>query len=331
MSFTLRKPWWLSVLALGVWQGCGGETQAPVIGPNLVVNGSFESELNGWWTAKDSEASSAATSPDAADYGSAGLVLHKGPDGWYSMVGQSTKGHDAWQTLQVHARLKGAVGGEHVTFGYDDQSFEMVAEPRWRTVSRLVLMPERSDDSNARISITTNDATVYLDEVSFAMAQVARGDADTAKGNLLRNSSFESDLGLWEFFTNSPEGSASTSPDARHSGYAGMVLNRGPEGSITLVKQPLRDPVAEREEYHIDAYVRGAHGGEAVNLCLQIEHDPWSGPCTSVTTGVNWQHVSEKLPIDETMIDERVSVVISPASEGTVMVDDVILVRTKPN
>lgn len=329
MSFTLRKPWWLSMLALVVCQGCG-EPHAPVIGPNMIINGSFESGLeNGWWTAKDSEQSSATVSPDAADSGSAGLVLHKGPDGWYSMVGQSTPGHEAWLTVQVHARLKGAQGGEHVTFGYDDQSFEVLAENRWRTVSRLLLLPERSDNSNARISITTNDGTVYLDEVSFAMAQVERGDADLAKGNLLRNGSFENDLSLWSFFTSAPEGTASTSPDARHSGYSGLVLNRGPEGTITLVKQPLPDPVGEREEYRIEAYVRGAHGGEAVNMCLQIDHDPWTGPCVSATTYLDWEHVEFKLPIDPTMIDERVGVVISPTTEGTVMVDDVVMVRTK--
>lgn len=330
MSFTLRKPWWLVVLALGVWQGCG-EAQAPVIGDNLIVNGSFESELNGWWTANDSDADTATVSADAADYGSAGLVLHKGPDGYYSMVGQTTTGHEVWQNIQVHARIKGAVGGEHVTFGYDDQGFEMVAEPQWRTVSRLLLMPDRSDESNARISITTNDGSVYVDEVSFSEAWVERGDADTAKGNLLRNGSFESDLSLWSFFTNNPEGTASTSPDARHSGYAGMVMSRGPDGAVTLVKQALRDPVAKGEEYRIEADVRGEHSGDLINMCLQIDHDPWTGPCISAKTYTNWQHVSEKLSIDESMIDERVGVVISPASEGTIMVDDVILVRTKPD
>jgi hypothetical protein len=331
MSFTLRRPWWLVVLALGAWQGCGGEEpQAPVIGPNLLINGSFESDLkNGWWMAKDSAESSATISPDAADFGSAGLLLHKGPEGFFSMVGQATKGHEAWQTIQVHARLKGAKGGERVTFFYDDQDFEVVAEPRWRTVSRLVLLPERSDNSNARISLTTNDATVSVDEVSYALAQVDQGEADTAKGNLLRNGSFESELGLWNFWTNSPGGSASTSPDARHSGYAGMVLNRGPEGAITVVKQPLRDPVAAREEYRIEAYVRGTQGGEKVSLCLQIEEDPWTGPCAYATASGGWQHVSEKLPIDETMDDQRVGVVVAPSSEGTVMVDDVVLVRTR--
>ncbi|MFL5344594.1 MAG: carbohydrate binding domain-containing protein [Hyalangium sp.] len=335
MNFTLRNPWWLCVLALVAWQGCGGEPKAPIIGPNLVVNGTFESTLEeGWWTATDSKAeppekSSATTSPDAADSGSAGLMLHKGPDGFYSMVGQTLNGHGAWQTFQVHARIKGTTGNEHVIIGYDSQSVEVVAETRWRTVSRLLLMSESSDDSNLRISLTTNDSTVYVDEVSLAMAQVERGDAEMARGNLLRNSSFESGLSLWDFFTSAPEGTASTSPDARHSGYAGLVLNRGPEGTITLVKQPLPDPVAEREEYRIEADVRGAHGGESVNLCLQIDHDPWTGPCITVTTYENWQHISQKLPIDETMLDERVGVVISPGSDGSVMVDDVILTRTQ--
>jgi hypothetical protein len=108
-----------------------------------------------------------------------------------------------------------------------------------------------------------------------------------------------------------------------------MVLNRGPEGAITVVKQPLRDPVAAREEYRIEAYVRGAQGGEKVSLCLQIEEDPWTGPCAYATASAGWQHVSEKLPIDETMDDQRVGVVVAPSSEGTVMVDDVVLVRTR--
>lgn len=334
MGFTVRKPWWLGVLALGMGLGCG-EAQAPAIGPNLVVNGSFESTLDeGWWTAtdskvEDSEKSSAIISADAADFGSAGLALHKGPDGFYSMVGQTLTGHGAWQTFQVHARLKGATGNEHVTFGYDDQSFEIIAESRWRTVSRLLLLPESSDDSNLRISLTTSSSTVYVDEVSLATAQVEKGDADTAKGNLLRNSSFESDLSLWDFFTSAPEGTASTSQDARYSGYAGLELNRGSEGTITLVKQPLPDPVAAREEYRIEAWVRGAKGGESINLCLQIDHDPWTGPCVTVPTYENWQHISEKLPIDDSMIDERVGMVISPGSDGTVMVDDVILTRTQ--
>jgi hypothetical protein len=203
------------------------------------------------------------------------------------------------------------------------------AEDRWRTVSRLVLMTEPTDDSNARISVTTEDSTVYVDRVSVALAEVERGDADNKKDNLLRNGSFESDLSMWTFWTDSPEGAASTTPDVRKSGYAGLALTRGAEGNYSLLKQTLPDPVLMREQYRIEAEVRGAHGGELVNICLQLNHEPWDGPCVPVTAYVNWQHASQTFTIDEALSDEVLSLVVSLGSEGTAYVDDVSVVRTR--
>jgi len=201
MSSRLLKPWALAVLALGLSQGCGGEPQAPLpVSPNLVQNGSFEGTLAPWWTGDNSEGGSAATSPDAADLGRSGLVLHKGKGGWGSMVGQETKGHKVMQTFQVKARLRGAQGGERVTFSFHDEGFEVIAEPDWRTINRLVLMPEANGKTSAMIAVTTDEATVHVDDVSFTRVEVERGDADTEEDNLLRNGSFESDLGLWTFW-----------------------------------------------------------------------------------------------------------------------------------
>lgn len=329
MTFDLRKPWGLSTLALILGLGCG-EPQAPIIGPNLVRNGNFESALeDSWWKAAGSEESKAFISPEAADAGASGLVLYNGTNSWGSMVGQDTQGHAAGQTFHIQARLKGAVGGERVSFNFHGQAIDVIAETRWRTVSRMVLMPEINGDAGARISVISEGATVYVDEVVFATAEVERGDADTEEDNLIRNGSFESDLGLWTFWTNSPEGIARTTPDARHSGYAGLMLTRGAEDSLTTVKQPLPDPLAEREEYRIEAHVRGANGGETVNVCLQINHEPWDGPCAQVQASRDWQKVSKKVPVEGALIDERVGVLVSLASEGTAYVDDVIVVRTR--
>jgi hypothetical protein len=328
MTIDLRKPWGWGILALGMGLGCGGP-QAPILGPNLVRNGNFESLLEGWWKAAGSIDSKAFTSPEAADEGAAGLVLYNSPMSWGSMVGQDTLGHTAGQTFHIHARLRGAKGGERVSFNFHGQSVDVVAETRWRTVSRMVLMPEINGDAGARISVVTEDATVYVDDVSFEAAEVERGDADGEDDNLLRNGSFESDLGLWTFWTNSPEGTARTSPDARHSGYAGLVLTRGAEDGITTVKQSLPDPVAEREEYRIEAQVRGADGGERVNVCLQINEEPWDGPCAEVQATRDWQHISKKVPVEGALIDQRVGLLVSLGSEGTAYVDDVIVVRTR--
>jgi hypothetical protein len=329
MTFDLRKPWWVGILVLGLGQSCG-EPQAPIIGPNLVRNGTFESPLEGsWWKAAGSEASRAYVSPEAADAGAFGLVLYNAPESWGSMVGQDSGGHVAGQTFHIQARLRGAVGGERVSFNFHGQAVEVTAESRWRTVSRMVLMPEINGDSGARISVITQGATVYVDEVVFATAQVELGDADGNEDNLLRNGSFESDLGLWNFWTNSPEGSARTSPDARRSGYAGLVLTRGAEDSLTTVKQMLPEPVAEREEYRIEAHVRGADGGETVNVCLQINEEPWDGPCAQVTATRDWQKVSKKVPVEGALIDQRVGLLLSLASEGTAYVDDAVVVRTR--
>jgi hypothetical protein len=328
MTLDLRKPWGWGILALGMGLGCG-EPQAPVLGPNLVRNGTFESGLEGWWKAAGSEDSKALTSSEAADEGGLGLVLYNSTNSWGSMVGQDTLGHTVGQTFHIHARLKGAQGGERVSFNFHGQSAEMVAETRWRTVSRMVIMPEISEDTGARISVLTEDATVYVDDVSFETATVARGDADGEGDNLLLNGSFESDLGLWNFWSNSPEGSARTSPDARHSGYAGLVLTRGAESSLTTVKQSLPDPVAEREEYRFEAHVRGADGNELVNVCLQINHEPWDGPCVEVQATRDWQHVSKKLRVEGALIDERVGLLVSLGSEGTAYVDDATVVRTR--
>ena len=331
-SSSRQSPWWLSVLALGVWQGCGAP-QEPAIGPNLVHNGSFESGLDEWWTATNAEGSKASTAAEAADSGTFGLTLYKAPGGDYSMVGQNTPGHAAGQTYQVHARLKGAVGGELVTFSYHGQSVQVGADSRWRTVNQLLLLPEINGDPSATISVSTpthvEEATVYVDEVSFAQAVVERGDADKEKDNLVLNGSFESGLGQWSFWTNSVDGTASTDTEARSSGYAGLLLTRGADGALSIIKQALPDPVAEREEYRMEANIRSLHGGETVNLCLQINEEPWTGPCAQVTAAINWQHVSKTMRIDADMDDERVGALVSLASEGTAMVDDVVVVRTR--
>jgi hypothetical protein len=328
MFLELRKPWLPGLLALGLWSGCGG-AQPPVIGPNLIRNGSFEAGLAGWWTATDSEGGSATTSSEAADLGAFGLVLHKGTGGWGSMVGQETLHHRAGESFQIQARLRGLVGGERVTFSFHGEGFEVAAETRWRTVSRLVLLPEVNGNNNALISVTTDGATVHVDEVSFARAEVARGDADEEEDNLLHNGSFESDLGRWSFWTDAPEGAASTSPRARRSGYAGMVMTKGPEGAVVSVKQALPAPLAEGEAYRFEAHVRGTQGGELVNLCLQMLLEPWEGPCVQVKAGLDWRRVSQTLTVDAALVDERVGAVVSLTSLGAVMVDDVIVVRTR--
>ncbi len=328
MTFDLRKPWGWGILLLCTGLGCGGP-QAPVLGPNLVRNGSFESGLDGWWKAAGSAEGRASVSPTAADVGASGLVLYNGSNSWGSMVGQDTRGHSAGQTFHINARLRGAAGGELVSFNFHGQAIDVIAETRWRTVSRMVLMPEVNGDTGARISVVTQGATVHVDDVAFTTAEVERGDADNEDDNLIRNGSFESDLGLWAFWTSSAEGTARTSPDVRRSGYAGLVLTRGAEDSLTTVKQPLPEPLAEREEYRIEANVRGADGGELVNVCLQINHEPWDGPCAQVEATRDWQHVEKKVPVEGALIDERVSVLVSLASEGTAYVDDVIVVRTR--
>lgn len=325
----LLKPWVLSVLALSLGPGCGGGGEPPTIGPNLVSNPSFETGLAPWWTATE-EDGKASVSAEAADHGNMGVALTKGTLGWGAMVGQNTEPHQAGETYQVRARIKGAVGGERVTVYFHGASFEIEAGPRWSTVTRLLYMSETTEDFAAFFSMTTNEATVYVDDVSFAKAEVARGDADEEQDNLLRNGSFESDLGMWTFWTDAgPEGTASASPDGRQSGYAGLVLSKGPSGATVAVKQELRDPLANGEEYRLEAHVKGTQGGEAVVLCVQMAKPPWDGPCHRVNASTGWTHLSEKVTFDPALVDERVGVLVSLASQGTVLVDDVILVRTR--
>jgi hypothetical protein len=330
MSSILHKPWCLGVLALGLWQGCGEPQPPRDVGSNLVLNSSFEGQLDPWWTATDSEGGTAETSPDAADIGSTGLVLHKGEGGWGSMVGQETQGHVAMQTFQIRARIRGVQGGERVTLSFHGESVEVVAEPVWRSVSRMVMMPDINGNASALISVTTDNATVHVDDVSFTWVEVERGEADTEEDNLIRNGSFESDLGLWSPWADTPEESgAQTSPDARHSGYAGLVLTRGPSGALSTLKQTLLEPLFQGEEYRIEARVRGANGGEQVNLCLQMNREPWDGPCAPVAATREWQRVSKTVRIEENLHDERAGLLVSLTSEGIAYVDDVIVVRTK--
>jgi hypothetical protein len=331
----LLKRWVLAVLAMSVGVGCGGEGEPPRLGPNLIRNGSFEGGLEGWWHAaspKDGKPDgTASVTSEAADLGALGLALTKGTTGWGSMVGQETEFHQAGETYQVRARLRGAVGGESVTLSFHGQGFEVEADTRWRTVSRLVLLPEEADNTTALIAVTTNGATVQVDDVFVARAEVARGDADEEEDNLLRNGSFESDLGMWNFSTNAgPEGTATTSPEASHSGYAGMVLSKGSSGAFVAVKQPLPHPISGGDEYRLEAHVKGALGGESMALCVQINREPWSGPCVFVTATDSWQHISEELTFEPELVDERMGALVSLVSEGTVMVDDVIVVRTRP-
>jgi hypothetical protein len=321
------------VLALSLGAGCGGGGEPPKIGPNLIRNGSFEGGLADWWSAPvsaDGKTGKASVSTEAADLGALGLVLYKGTGVWGSMVGQETEPHQAGETFQVRARLKGQAGGERVTLSFHGQGFEVEADTRWRTVSRMVLLPEAGDNATALISLTTDNATVYVDDVAFSRAEVARGDADEEEDNLLRNGSFESDLGMWTFWTDAgPEGTASTSPEARNSGYAGMVLSKGLSGGGVAVKQPLPEPITAGEKYRLEAHVKGTQGGEAVALCVQMKDEPWDGPCISVTATGGWKHISEELTIGPELIDERAGALVSLVSDGTVMVDDVIVVRTR--
>jgi hypothetical protein len=326
MNFTPRKSWGPVLLVLSLCQGCGEDAHAPIIGPNLLRNGSFESELDGWWDATNSEGGGVLVTPEAADLGRAGLKLYKGTGGWGTMVGQETAGHGAWQTIQIQARVRGQLGGEQLSFSFHNQGFDVTAEDRWRTVSRLLLLPEASDSPTAMIAVTTDGAAAYVDEVSFAPAQVTQGEADKTSDNLVINGSFENDLSLWNVF---PAGTASPSPDAKHSGYSGVVLTRSAEGTFALVKQTLAAPVFEREQYRIEARVRGTSGGEAVNLCLQMNDEPWSGPCIHETASRDWKHLSKTVTIDAEIHDQRVGVVVSLSSEGSVQVDDVVVLRTR--
>ncbi|MDC0707832.1 carbohydrate binding domain-containing protein [Stigmatella sp. ncwal1] len=318
---------WLGTLVLGWAMGCGGP-HAPRVGDNQLVNGSFESKLSGWWVATDSEGGTAQALSSSADEGALGLALFKGTGGWGSMVGQETAPHSAGQTYQLRARLRGQSGGERVSISFHGQGFEVETGPQWQTVEQLVFLPEESKNTTALISVTTDRATVHVDDVFFAPAEVEQGEADKAPENRVHNGSFESGLGMWNFWSSS-DGQASTSPDARGSGYAGLVLSLGASGGSS-VKQMLAEPVQAGEVYRLEVRVRGARGGEAVSLCLQVNQEPWDGPCLAVPVTDAWGHISGEVTIDEPFQDEPMGVMVSLFSEGSVQVDDVVVVRVQP-
>ncbi len=326
MASALWKPW-VGLLALGGLLGCGESKSPPRIGDNLMNNSSFEEGLQGWWTSNDSEGGAADTRPEAASTGSLGLVLSKGEGGWGSSAGQDTVPHHAGQTLHISVSLKGAVGGERVYIAYHSKGFWVEATPEWQTVSRLMQMPDDSGDAAAFITLNTDFATIYVDDVVFAPAEVALGVADKAPDNLLRNASFESELSFWDFWTDSPEGKASTSPEAGASGYAGLVLTKGAEGWASSVKYQLSEAVAAGERYRIELDAQGLRGGEQVEVCIQVNHEPWDGPCVSLKATTDWEHFSETVTIDEALDGEQVGFLVSLKSRGTVRIDDVILVR----
>ncbi|ADO72314.1 carbohydrate binding domain-containing protein [Stigmatella aurantiaca] len=319
---------WLGALALVLATGCG-EPHAPKVGDNQLVNGSFESKLSGWWAVTDSEGGTAQVLSTSADVGALGLALFKGTGGWGSMVGQETPPHTAKQTYHLRARLRGAKGGERVSISFHGQGFEVETGSQWQTVERLVFLPEASDNTTALLSVTTDNATVHVDDVSFAPAEVERGEADKASGNLVSNGSFESGLGMWNFWSGS-DGQADTSAEARGSGYAGLVLRMGTGGGGSSVKQMLPEPVRSGEVYRLEVRVRGALGGEAVGMCLQVNEEPWDGPCLPVPVTTEWGHVTGEVTIEEPFQDQPMGVMVSLFSEGSVQVDDVIVVRVQP-
>jgi hypothetical protein len=326
----LRRPWLSGLLALGVWQGCGEAGSPPSIGANLMQNSSFEDGLQGWWTATDSEGGMVTATPEAAHSGALGLALYKGKGGWGSSAGQDTAPHSAGQTLHVSASLKGAAGGERAYIGYHSQGFWVTLTPEWQRVSRLMLMPDASGDAAAFITNTTELSTIYVDDVIFAPATVAQGNADKRPDNLLRNGSFESELSLWDFWTDSPGGTASTSPAAGRSGYAGLVLTKGADGWAANVKQQLVRPLAAGERYRVELQLQGTRGGERVEVCLQVNYDPWHGPCLAVVASKDWRGFSGALSVDAVLHDEYVGALVSLRSQGAVRVDDVTLVRSEP-
>jgi hypothetical protein len=292
-------------------------------------NSSFEDGLRGWWISTDSEGGSAVVLPEASSSGALGLALYKGQGGWGASAGQDTTPHSAGQTVHVSASLKGSVGGEVVYLGYHSRGFSVTLTPEWQTVSRLMLMPDAEGDVAAFIANTTDSSTIYVDDVIFAPTEVARGKADEFSGNLLRNSSFESELSLWDFWTDSPEGTAATSPTAGHSGYAGLVLTKGSSGWATNVKHQLADTLVEGETYRFELQLQGEFGGERVEVCLQINHEPWDGPCAEIFATGEWKKFSKTLSVDASLDGERVGALVSLRSRGLVRVDDVTLVRVE--
>jgi hypothetical protein len=326
----LRRPWLTALLALGVWLGCGEEGFPPSLGANQLQNNSFEAGLEGWWTVTDSEGGMVTTLPEAATSGALGLALYKGKGGWGATAGQGTPLPSVGQTVQLSANLKGSAGGELAYIGYYSQGFWVTLSDKWQNVSRLMLITEEKGDDVVFITNTTEFSTIHVDDVIVAPVTVAQGDADKLPDNLLRNGSFESELSLWDVWTDSSGGTASTSRAAGRSGYAGLVLTKGADGWATNVKQQLVTPVAEGEQYLVELQLQGTHGGESVEVCLQVNHAPWNGPCVAVVASKGWKGFSQTLSIDASLDAQRLGALISLKSEGSVRVDDVSLVRLGP-
>jgi hypothetical protein len=326
----LRKPWLTALLALGVWLGCGEEEFPPSVGANQLLNHSFEAGLEGWWTVTDSEGGMVTTLPEAASSGALGLALYKGKGGWGASAGQGTPPPSMGQTVQLSANLRGGAGGEMAYIGYYSQGFWVTLSDKWQTVSRLMLITEDKGDDVVFITNITELSTIHVDDVIVAPVTVAQGDADKLPDNLLRNGSFESELSLWDFWTDSSKGTATTSRVAGRSGYAGLVLTKGADGWATNVKQQLVTPVAQGEQYRLEFQLQGARGGESVEVCLQVNHDPWNGPCVAVVASKGWKSFSQMLPIDASLNAQRLGALVSLKSEGSVRVDDVSLVRFGP-
>lgn len=322
----LRKTWLTALLALGVWLGCGEEGVPPSIGANLLQNNSFEDGLQGWWTVTDSEGGMVTTLPEAATSGALGLALYKGKGGWGASAGQGTPPHSVGQTIHISANLKGGAGGEVAYIGYHSQGFWVPLSDKWQNISRLMLMTDDAGDAVVFITNTTELSTIHVDDMIVAPVTVAQGDADKLPDNLLRNGSFESELSLWDFWTDSSGGTASTSREAGRSGYAGLVLTKGADGWATNVKQQLVKPLAEGEQYRVEFQLQGARGGETVEVCLQVNHDPWNGPCVAVVASKGWKGFSRTLSIDASLDGQRLGALVSLKSEGSVRVDDVSLV-----
>jgi carbohydrate binding protein with CBM4/9 domain len=180
------------------------------------------------------------------------------------------------------------------------------------------------------ITNTTEFATIYVDDMVVAPVTVAQGDADKLPDNLLHNGSFESELSRWDFWTDSSSGTASTSKVAGRSGYAGLVLTKGADGWATNVKQQLLTPLAEGDQYRVELQLQGTRGGETVQVCLQVNHDPWNGPCVEVVASKGWKGFSQTLSIDASLDNQYLGALVSLKSEGGVRIDDVSLVRIVP-
>lgn len=221
---------------------------------NLLKNGGFEEDLNGWYTV-DITKQGKAEILDTAQEGKKSLRLERKGGQGVIMVRQNLRGFSGGRELTLSVSYRSLTGGKATVsiWGYDGKNDDPLLE---RDVISLTGKKKEWDRKEIQVKVSEKiqwmaigirvleDGEFFFDDVSLSQAGVA-----VAPGGLLRNGGFELSLLDWEVVSPSNCLVATSEASAKRSGTHGLHLqftkkcNAGDEGINTQIDRVPSKPI----------------------------------------------------------------------------------------